>query len=285
MRRFFYYLISSKLLVLITISQLSGQTNGESTFKQVCSACHSIGKGRLVGPDLVNIDQRKSEDWVIRFVKSSQSVIKSGDSYADSLFKAYNQVIMPDQPSLSDIQIKEILTYISTESAAMAVTETAGTDASVTAVIGDIQRGKDLFVGNIRFANNGPTCNSCHNVNLEGFISGGVLAKDLTQSVSRLTYEGVKGVIAGLPFPQMKQSYLNQPLTEQEIADVSEFLKHTDEVAATQVASTVGNKMLMGGIGGVLILLILFSFFWIKRKQRTVNYSIYERQIKSTKQY
>ena len=29
-------------------------------------------------------------------------------------------------------------------------------------------------------------------------------------------------------------------------------------------------------------LLILFSFFWMRRKQRTVNYAIYERQIKST---
>ena len=72
------------------------------------------------------------------------------------------------------------------------------------------------------------------------------------------------------------------PLTEQEIADITAFLKHADESAAIPVTSNIGKNMLLGGIGGVIVLLALFSFFWIKRKQRTVNYSIYKRQIKST---
>lgn len=148
---------------------------------------------------------------------------------------------------------------------------------------GNAQKGKDLFIGNIRFLNNGPTCNSCHNVNMKGLISGGVLAKDLTQSVSRLTAEGVKGIISGLPFPQMKQSYESKNLTDQEIADVTAFLQQANDLAVTtQPKNDIGKKMLLGGIGGVVVLLFLFSFFWIRRKQRTVNYSIYERQIKST---
>lgn len=147
---------------------------------------------------------------------------------------------------------------------------------------GDALKGQDLFVGNIRFINNGPTCNSCHNVNMKGFVSGGILAKDLTQAVTRLTADGVKGIISGMPFPQMKQAYAANPLTEQEIADITAFLKQADEAAATPVTSNIGKNMLLGGIGGVIVLLALFSFFWIKRKQRTVNYSIYKRQIKST---
>ncbi|MCC7233513.1 MAG: hypothetical protein IT242_11260 [Bacteroidia bacterium] len=142
-------------------------------------------------------------------------------------------------------------------------------------------KGQELFVGNIRFANHGPACNSCHNVNLNNFISGGALAKDLTQAVSRLTPEGVKGIVTGLPFPQMKQAYETRPLTEAEINDILAFLKHADALAATQAKNSVAPDMAWGGILGAIALLILFSFFWIRRKRRTVNQAIYNRQIKS----
>jgi mono/diheme cytochrome c family protein len=265
------------ILLLFSFDSLTAQDRGEEIFKTTCAACHSIGKGRLVGPDLANMDQRLTEEWIINFVHSSQSVIKSGDKYADSLFKAYNQVPMPDQPNLTDSEIREVIAYVKLNSA----TATASGNME-PALTGDVQRGKDLFVGNIRFTNKGATCNSCHNVNMDGLMSGGALAKDLTNSVTRLTVAGVQGVIAGMPFPQMKQSYESMPLTDGEIADLTAFLKHADEIAGTQALAGVGNKMLMGGIIGVIVLLILFSFFWFRRKQRTVNYSIYERQIKST---
>ena len=117
---------------------------------------------------------------------------------------------------------------------------------------------------------------------MKGFASGGALAKDLTQAVTRLSVDGVKGMMSGLPFPQMKQSYGAKPLTGQEIADIAAFLKRADELAATQPISNIGNKMLLGGITGGVALSFLFSFLWMKRKQRTVNYAIYKRQLKST---
>lgn len=286
MRNKNYKLITAGLSLILMINFALAQSAGETTFKNVCSACHSVGMGKLVGPDLANVDQRRPEAWLIKFIKSSQSVIKSGDKYADSIFKAFNQIMMPDQPSLTDAQIKEVLDYIKTKSPAAVATASTGETNTETTIStssnGDASRGKDLFVGKIRFSNNGPTCNSCHNVDMEGVISGGALAKDLTQAHSRLGEEGVKGVIAGLPFPQMKQSYESKPLLEQEIADIVAFLKDADKQASSKSTAGVGSTMLIGGIVGVCVLLVLFSIFWIKRKNRTVNYSIYERQIKST---
>lgn len=98
---------------------------GEGTFKQTCAACHTIGRGRLVGPDLANVHQRRSQDWILKFVKSSQSIVKSGDKYADSLFRAFNQVVMPDQPTLSDEQIKNVISYIEAGSSAPVTTSLA----------------------------------------------------------------------------------------------------------------------------------------------------------------
>lgn len=109
-------------LLLITGSGFTASAQdmatAEKTFKQTCAACHSIGKGRLVGPDLANINDRRPEDWIVNFVKSSQTVIKSGDKYADSLFTAYNKTLMPDHANLNDGQIKDLIAYIDTKSTA-----------------------------------------------------------------------------------------------------------------------------------------------------------------------
>ena len=83
---------------------------GEQLFKTMCKACHHL-EMRLVGPALKDVDQRHSEDWLIKFIKSSQSVIASGDQTAIDLFNTYNKVPMPDQ-DLSDDQIRSILAYI-----------------------------------------------------------------------------------------------------------------------------------------------------------------------------
>jgi mono/diheme cytochrome c family protein len=123
-------------------------SSGEGTFKQVCASCHGIGRGRLVGPDLINVQQRISQDWFLKFVKSSQSVIKSGDKYADSLFRAYNQVVMPDQPTLSDDQIKNIIAYIESKSAAP-VTGNPVTTPDQTSLTTNNNSGKLFTTANI----------------------------------------------------------------------------------------------------------------------------------------
>ena len=116
MKMNFCFSIAIAVLFFASTVPVSAQDKAEGAFKQTCAACHSIGKGKLVGPDLLNVQERRTEEWLLKFIKSSQSMIKSGDKYADSLFQAYNQVIMPDQPALFDGQIKDILTYIKTKS-------------------------------------------------------------------------------------------------------------------------------------------------------------------------
>lgn len=77
----------------------------------VCAACHTIGKGKLIGPDLKGVTERREETWLISFIKSSQTMVKNGDETAVKLFEEYNKIPMPDNP-FSDEQIKGILSYI-----------------------------------------------------------------------------------------------------------------------------------------------------------------------------
>lgn len=88
---------------------------GKSIFQSRCAACHNINK-TLTGPALAGIDQRRSMDWIVDFVHSSQTVIKSGDKDAIALFKQFNNIPMPDHKDLSEAQIKNVVEYIKTES-------------------------------------------------------------------------------------------------------------------------------------------------------------------------
>ncbi|GLB52262.1 hypothetical protein NBRC110019_13010 [Neptunitalea chrysea] len=110
-------LIFITLFILAThsISAQDDAVAGKKTFNTRCAACHSVAK-KMVGPALKNVDERHTEEWIINFVHSSQTVIKLGDVEAVRLFKENNQVVMPDHPDLTATDIKNVLTFIKEES-------------------------------------------------------------------------------------------------------------------------------------------------------------------------
>jgi len=90
---------------------------GKKTFTSRCASCHNVNK-IVLGPALAGVTDRHSEDWIIKFVHSSQTVIKSGDHAAITLYEKFNKIPMPDHPDLSIENIKGILAYIKSESKA-----------------------------------------------------------------------------------------------------------------------------------------------------------------------
>ncbi len=91
----------------------SGQDagSGKGTYSTICVACHTVGEGRRVGPDLAGVHGRHTEAWMIEFIRSSQTMIGSGDPEAVALAEAYPGLVMPDNP-LSDDQIRSVLAYV-----------------------------------------------------------------------------------------------------------------------------------------------------------------------------
>jgi len=278
------------MIGLIPVSVFAEDKPGKQVFQEICAGCHTIGGGRLVGPDLKGIHDRRSQQWLLEFVKSSQTMIGRGDAQAVALFKEYNNLPMPDMP-VSEHQIKQILQYIQTagdrssghdEEAASEPVTPAQVATDKRATKEDIIRGQNIFQGVLRLENGGPACNGCHHVKNDAVIGGGILARELTSVFSRMGGPAVRSILGSAPFPVMKAAYLDKPLTKQETSALVAFFQQADQDRAYQRPRDYGVGLFISGVIGAGVLLAFYSLLWSRRKKNSVNQSIYDRQIKSS---
>ena len=69
------------------------QVPGESVFIQgKCARCHTLGRGRFVGPDLLGVGDRYSRDDLIRWARDPESI------YAERKKKPINEGYPPMPP-------------------------------------------------------------------------------------------------------------------------------------------------------------------------------------------
>lgn len=105
------------LLMLFFPIYLFGQdagdpAKGKDLFKGNCAACHKL-EGKLVGPPLGGITEKKSAEWLHKWIKNSQALIAAGDKDAIAIFEEYNKVPMiAYETILSDQDINDVLAYV-----------------------------------------------------------------------------------------------------------------------------------------------------------------------------
>ena len=278
------------LVFVVSMGQVQdgwAQSPGQANFTTYCGACHTIGEGLRVGPDLAGIHERRSQEWLEKFVKSSQSLIKSGDADAAAIAAEFNGIVMPDAV-INDQQIREVLDYINITGASLTsvggespVVATQPAPVAAPASQEDIQMGQELFQGAARFDNGGPACNACHDVRNDAVIGGGILAAELTTVFSRMGGAGVKAILGQAPFPVMQAAYTDKPLTEAEVTALVGFLEYADSEEYNQLPRDYGIGLFLSGIFGAAILFLFFGIIWRKRKIGSVNQAIYDRQVTS----
>lgn len=122
-----YLTITLLALTLIVIFQpkAQAQPNGEALFKANCTACHVTGEDVVVGPGLKNVHTKYKEDYLIKWIKNSQTLVKAGDPAAVAIFEKFNKVVMPSF-NLNDDEIKAIIGYIKAQSEAAPAAPAAG---------------------------------------------------------------------------------------------------------------------------------------------------------------
>ena len=266
---------------LIAVSPASAQTAGKQLFEDECSLCHKIGGGRGRGPDLAGITDKVPEEWLIRYIKSSEALLQSGDPRVKANRADYKRE-MPDT-ELSDADIKAILAHIrvASGSGAGGSTATAKPAPAAPPSADEIRLGQQLFEGSVRFDKGGPACNVCHDVNHSAVTGGGVLAKDLTQSHSQVDREAFNAALAKAPFPVMRVAYQDKPISAVEMKSLASFMQQADQERASHEPRSYGWRTFLGGIAGLAVLLGLLTAAGGRRKKRSVNQAIYDRQVRS----
>jgi nitrite reductase (NO-forming) len=82
---------------------------GKLAFESKCLACHTVGEGKKLGPDVAGVTKRRSQAWLARWLKEPEKMLQS-DPDAKAMLKEYNNIPMPNQ-SLSDAEIRQYLKY------------------------------------------------------------------------------------------------------------------------------------------------------------------------------
>ncbi len=82
---------------------------GKQAFESKCLACHSVGQGRKLGPDIAGVTKRRADNWLTKWLKSPEKMLET-DVDAKTMLKEANNIPMPNQ-NLSDAEIKQYLSY------------------------------------------------------------------------------------------------------------------------------------------------------------------------------
>jgi nitrite reductase (NO-forming) len=86
-----------------------GAVQGKLAFESKCLACHAIGQGKKLGPDLAGVTRRRSDEWLTRWLKAPDKMLET-DPVARAMLAEFNNVPMPNQ-ALSDEEIAQYLEY------------------------------------------------------------------------------------------------------------------------------------------------------------------------------
>lgn len=228
--------------------------DGEAIFKSNCAGCHSIGGGRLVGPDLKGVTAQRDPDWLTRFIAEPDKVLAAGDPIAAALLQEFNNVPMPNL-GLSADQVAAVIAYLEAPGGAAAQATAAGLAA------GDQDRGKALFMGDTHFQSDGPPCMGCHSIDNAGVLGGGVMGPNLTPAFAKYGDAGLASALANIPFPAMKPIYADHPLTPQEQADLRAYLQAT----AGQPEANRELLVLALSLAGFVAAMIGIGIVWRRR--------------------
>jgi cytochrome c551/c552 len=145
-------------LAFIFSLQLQAQgdpAKGKTLFKANCTACHKM-ESKLVGPALKGVTEKREAEWLKKWIKDSQALVKSGDADAKAIFDEY-KIPMTAYPNFSDADLDNIIAYMANPKAA----STKKTTAPAGGMPANVKKGKDLFKAN---------CTACHK--LDGKLVG-----------------------------------------------------------------------------------------------------------------
>jgi len=102
-------LLTSVMSLGLVQNSIAAET-GEQVFQKKCAGCHTIGGGKLVGPDLAGVTSRREEDWLFRQIQQPDTLIAEKDPIALQLLQEYNMPMVP--LGLEDSEVAAVISYL-----------------------------------------------------------------------------------------------------------------------------------------------------------------------------
>jgi protein SCO1/2 len=99
---------------------------GKYLFATRCAACHTIGNGDKVGPDLLGVTNVRDRAWLSRIITEPDKLIEEKDPIATMLFKKYREIRMP-RLGLAPEDVNTLIDFMKTQTADFKKQETTGT--------------------------------------------------------------------------------------------------------------------------------------------------------------
>jgi protein SCO1/2 len=90
---------------------------GQYIFFRQCAACHTIGHGDTIGPDLLGITGVRDHMWLMRKIQTPEQMLEEKDSLTMDLFRKYKEVRMPNL-DLTGEQTHLLIGYLQSQNAA-----------------------------------------------------------------------------------------------------------------------------------------------------------------------
>jgi len=260
------WVIASAYVSLPIARAAAPADDGQAIFQQKCQSCHTIGYGRGVGPDLVEVTTQRDRNWIIGFITAPDQMIARGDPTANQLVQEYG-TRMPNL-GISTKDAEALFAYIEAKSKEERAEHPGGTGgaAQPAIAIGSAVMGRDLFTGSVAFKGGGVACISCHNANSVGGFGGGNVGKDLTTSFANLGQNGLTPILKTAPFPVMKEAFADHPLTDAEIGDLMAFLQE-ESAAAPQAQAPSPFLFPIIALIALIVIIGLIQLIWKGRLQ------------------
>jgi len=90
-------------------------SRGEYLFRSRCTACHTVGGGDGIGPDLLGVTQKRDPVWLARWLQFPDQMLADKDPLAMRLYAQYREVPMPNL-GLNDVDVRALVDYMQKES-------------------------------------------------------------------------------------------------------------------------------------------------------------------------
>ena len=98
---------------------------GAYLFESRCAACHTVGQGDSLGPDLLGVTRIRTREWLAGMIAAPNRMLSEKDPVATALFTRYKELRMPNL-RLGEVDVNALIGYLAAQDAVQDAVHDAG---------------------------------------------------------------------------------------------------------------------------------------------------------------